>query len=273
MRPDPVGQARSVLFVPGDRPDRFAKAEVSGADLVVLDLEDAVRPDRKDAARAEVVTWLSGPGTGCVRINPAASQWYGADVAAIAATPGLVGLMLPTAEDRHDVATLTSAVPEGVRIVLLVETALGLSRVAELAAAAGTARLAFGSLDFALDIGAAHVREALLLARSTLVYAARVAGLAPPLDGVTTDLADDDALRADAEHARDLGFTGKLCIHPRQVPAVNTTFTASPDEVAWAHRVIAATDGADGAIALDGQMVDRPVVERARRILAVAQQQ
>lgn len=155
-------------------------------------------------------------------------------------------------------------------MVVLVETALGLHRAHDLAATPGVARLAFGAVDFALDTGAAHDDLALLYARSALVVASRAAGVPPPVDGVTVALDDPEAAGSDAASARRLGFAGKLCIHPRQIPAVNAAFSPSGDEVDRARRIVARVgDGA--ATRLDGEMVDLPVLERARRVLRQAE--
>lgn len=267
--PDPI-TARSVLFVPGARPDRFDKAVASGADLVVLDLEDAVAPDEKSAARSAVVEWLA-TGRAAVRVNGAQSDEHAADVSALAGCPGLVAVLLPMTESVDEVRAVCAALGADVAILAQVETAVGLLRAPEVAAARGVARLAFGHLDFADDIDAAPEPEALAYARSALVIASRAAGIAGPIDSVTVDLDDASVAGRDAVHARRLGFTGKLCIHPRQVAAVNAAMSPSDDEAAWAERVIAAgSDGSAGAVRVDGAMVDAPVLARARRILARA---
>jgi citrate lyase subunit beta/citryl-CoA lyase len=255
------------LFVPGDRPDRFDKAAASGADIVVHDLEDAVAPDAKARARDLVARRLADGGVGCVRVNADGTPFHDADVAALAGAPGLVAVLVPKAEDPRLLAQLSGALGPDTAVVALVETALGQHRVHELAAAPGVTRLAFGSIDFALDIGAEDAALPLLLARSSLVLASRVAGLPAPVDGVTQDLDDPAVVARDTAAALGLGFGGKLCVHPRQVAAVNAGFRPSEAEVRHARQVLAAV--ADGGTArLGGQMVDRPVVERARQVLA-----
>lgn len=261
-----VGSIVTWLFVPGDRPDRFAKAASSGADAVVLDLEDAVAPAEKDQAREQVCRWLTHSGSGWVRVNAATTPWHAADVAALADCPGLLGLVVPKAEDPHVLSDLALRLPADTALVALVETALGVHRAVELASGAAD-RLAFGSIDFAGDIGADGSWDSLLHARSGLVLASRVGGVAPPVDGVTTAIGDPARLASDVAAARGLGFTGKLCIHPGQVEAVRAGFAPGADEVAWAERVLSAVGDAEGAVAVDGAMVDRPVVERARAIL------
>lgn len=261
-----VPSARSWLFVPGHRGDRFAKAAASGADIVVCDLEDAVAADAKASARAEVTRWLDEGGAACVRLNVHGTPFYDADVSALSGVRGLRAVMLPKAEDARVLVELGDALGPDTPVVALVETALGLHRVHDLASVPCVARLAFGSLDFALDVGAEHAPTSMLFARSSLVVASRAAGMAAPIDGVTVALDDPSVAAADAGAAARLGFGGKLCIHPRQVSAVNAAFSPSEEDVRCARRILdGVTD--DGAGRLDGQMVDRPVVERARLIL------
>jgi citrate lyase subunit beta/citryl-CoA lyase len=257
------------LFVPGDRPERFAKAAVAGADVVVLDLEDAVAPEAKDVARDEVAAWLDRAGVLCaVRVN-AAALLLDADLAALAGSvPRLV--MLPKAEDHALVAEVVARLPRGSSVVALVETARGVLEAPVVAAVPGVERLAFGSFDLAADLGVdPDHAPAMATARGALVLASAAAGLAAPVDGVTGTV--DDALRlaADVAASRALGFGGKLCIHPRQVAAVAEAFAPSADELAWAGRVLAGA-GDNGVAVVDGRMIDKPVVERARRVLAAA---
>ncbi len=268
MSRDEVESARSWLFVPATRHDRFGKAVASGADIVILDLEDAVAEEEKAAARARAASWLADGGSAAVRVNPVASEHHAEDVAALAGLPGLRAVVVPMADSADSLAVLGSALGQRIPLVPQVETAAGLVQARELAAVPAVARLAFGHLDFAVDIDAAPLPEALVWARSSLVVASRAAGVAGPVDSVTTDLDDPEATTADARHARSLGFTGKLCVHPRQVAPVNEAMSPTADQVSWAERVLAA--GASGAARVDGQMVDAPVVTRARRILARA---
>jgi citrate lyase subunit beta / citryl-CoA lyase len=257
------------LFVPGDRPERFEKAHASGADEVILDLEDAVDAEHKESARRAVAQRLA-EGRSWVRINSADTRWHSADVAMLREIPGLRGVVLPKAETPADLATLAGALPAATRLMPLVESASGLLRAVDLARSGAAARLAFGSIDFSLDVGCAESEQALLHARCHLVLASRAGGLPPPVDGVTTAVADPAAASAAAGHARSLGFGGKLCIHPAQVEPVAAAFRPTSDEVAWARRVIEASSGG-GAVRVDGRMVDRPVLERARRLVAQAE--
>lgn len=265
-----VQSARSFLFVPGDRPERFDKAVATGADVVIIDLEDAVAPEHKESARDATVAWLTAGGRAAVRVNAADSAEHQLDVAALAeissatAESGLVAIVLPKADDPG----LASGVADqaGVPVIALVESALGIVRAHEIASATGVSRLAFGHLDYAVDLGSGNGREPMLHARSTLVLASRAAGLPGPVDGVTTALDDTDVLADDLHYARDLGLTGKLLIHPKQVETTHAAHRPSDDEVAWAQRVIEAA-AAGGAVRVDGDMVDAPVVARAEEIL------
>ncbi|NIH83655.1 HpcH/HpaI aldolase/citrate lyase family protein [Amycolatopsis granulosa] len=263
---EPVADARSLLFVPGHRPDRFAKAAATGCDLVVLDLEDAVGPDRKAGAREHVRSWLDAGHAAVVRINAPGTPWFDADLAAVAGRAAAV--MVPKAEDR---AVLDALADRGAGPVIpLIETALGVTRAVEVCGADPVVRPAFGSVDLAAQLGVDHRSHAALRhARSAVVLAAAAAGCAAPVDGVTTALDDPAVLRADVAHAIELGLTGKLCIHPRQVTAVNDAFRPGEAETRWAREVLASvTDGSVGVH--NGQMVDRPVIRRAEAILARA---
>ena len=259
---------RSVLFVPGDRPERFDKARSSGAHLVVLDIEDGVSPARKADARAAIAAWLDAGGVAALRVNATDTDEHRADCALLT-HPGVSAVLLPKAEDPVAVAAFAARVPQGVPIVAIVESARGIWNALDIATVPGVSRLAFGSVDFQLDTGIEAEGEALLYARSRLVLASAAAGIAAPIDGVTVALDDNNRLTADVSTARGLGFGGKLCVHPRQVAAINAGFAPSPGDIAWARTVVAAADAAPatGAIRLDGKLIDRPVVERARRTL------
>lgn len=248
------------LFVPANRPERFEKAARAGADAVIFDLEDAVAADAKDAARAALSSgFTSAPVV--VRVNGLGTPWHVADMAALA-DGGFAAVMVPKAEATTAFAALCETAP--IPVIALVETARGLADARQLARTTNVARLAFGSIDYCADLGCAHTRDALLAARSELVLASRLAGLAPPVDGVTTAIDDVHAIPGDARYARDLGFGGKLAIHPRQIAAIRDGFAPDDAEVAWAHKVLAS---GDGAAAVDGAMVDEPVRIRARAIL------
>jgi citrate lyase subunit beta/citryl-CoA lyase len=259
---------RSCLFVPADRVERIAKARASGADAVIVDLEDAVAPAAKTAARDALAgTPLAHPVG--LRINGRDTPWFDDD-ARLAALPGVAAVMLPKACAADDIAAVRAA-SGGKPVLALIETARGLHAAAALALTEGVSRLVFGSIDFQLDLDIDDDDEALRAFRSQLVLISRVAGLPAPIDGVTVDIDDIDRVAADARRARAFGFGGKLCIHPKQVGAVNEAFSPSAHQVAWARRVVELSHVSNGAaVAVDGKMVDTPVLARARRLLALA---
>jgi citrate lyase subunit beta/citryl-CoA lyase len=257
---------KTFLFVPGDRPALFAKAFASQADRVILDLEDAVRPADKAAARAALMAADLDWSRTIIRINAPGSSFWADDLRAL--MPLRAGaIMVPKAERAIDLAAV-AALGREIEILPLIETAQGLEQVKRLLLAPGVRRVAFGHLDFALDLGIEPDYEALLYFRSHLVWASRLADRLPPVDGVTVDINNDAALFRDALAARRLGFGGKLLIHPRQVAPVREAFLPSAEEIAWAQRVIEAIrHSGSGVITLDGRMVDKPVEDAARRIL------
>jgi citrate lyase subunit beta/citryl-CoA lyase len=260
---------RSYLFVPGNRPERFDKACRAGADIVLIDLEDAVAAGDKAAARSAAGKWLTSGGSACLRINSADTDSFHDDLSLLG-LPGAQGVMLAKAEEPEQIAAIRRTAP-ALPVIPLIESARGLSNVNAIATAPGVIRLAFGSVDFQLDLGIAGDRDELLMARSQLVLVSRVAGLLPPVDGVTLMLDDTEALSRDVAYARGLGFGGKLAVHPRQVAVINAGFSPSPAELEWAQRVVAAASVAgDNALRLDGKLVDRPVIERARALLRTA---
>lgn len=261
-----IATARSLLFVPGSRPELFAKAATSGADGIVLDLEDAVAPELKDVAREHVRCWLADGGGGLVRINDATTEWHEQDLTALGDRPRVV--MLPKTGSPAQVADLLDRLPTDSQVLPILETAEGVLDAAAICACPGVVRAAFGNGDLSSELGVDHTNwAALAFARSMIVLASAASGVASPLDGVTVDVADDEVLVADAQYAATLGFTGKLCIHPRQIPSVHTVFTPSDQDVRWAHDVLSAAQ--DGSVALvDGKMIDKPIVKLARRVLA-----
>lgn len=275
-----VAGAVTALFVPGDRPQRFAKAAAAGAGVVIVDLEDAVAPAHKAEALAAALRALSPAEAGgfraLVRVNPPGTQNYDAETSALlqlagAAGHGLLGLVVPKAEDPAVLRELAERLaPAGLALVALVESAAGVVNAVELARVPGVTRLAFGAIDYALDIDAdadAGSDRFLDYARSALVVASRAAGIAAPLDSPATDIRDAEPVAASARLGRSFGFGGKLCIHPAQLAPVQDAFIPTDAQVQWARSVIAAEGG---AAQVDGQMIDRPVTERAKRILARA---
>lgn len=260
---------RSLLFVPGARPERFDKALAAGANAVIIDLEDAVAPADKHAARAALCAWLRPGHRVIVRINSVESPWF-ADDLGVCGLPGVAAVMVPKAE-RAD--TLGAVLAAGAPALLpLVESAAGLAGLVALAQAPGVMRLVFGSIDLQADLGLRDATEDELLPfRLQLVLASRLAGIGSPIDGVSTAIDDHESLRLDVLRARRLGFAGKLCIHPRQVAVVNQFLAPGAQELAWARKVLAAAAAAGGAaISVDGKMVDKPVLLRAEAVLREA---
>lgn len=263
---------RTYLFVPGNRPERFAKACASGADAVVLDLEDAVAAEAKGAARDAVADW-AGQATPdqrartVVRSNDAASPHF-ADDLRLLRDAGLGAVMLPKAESPDQVQAVRAAVP-GAQVLALIESARGVADVDAIATSDGVRRLVFGTLDFALDLDLdiSAQPDALAHAASRLAIASRIAGLAAPVAGVTPQIDDEVRLLADLAWARRFGFGAKLCIHPKQVAPIHAALAPSPQELDWARRVLAAEAASPGAARLDGRMIDRPVVLQAQRTL------
>ena len=275
----PLALARAFLFVPGDRPERYTRALASGACAVIVDLEDAVAPDRKDTARTQIAEGFAtlpsdAHGRLLVRMNAADTPWHADDRALVArlAVQGLLaGVVLPKAERATDLTALAQAVGPATALLPLIESVAGLDAVDALAVSPQVLRMVFGHLDFQADAGmACGPDEAELVpVRLALVLASRRAGLAPPVDGITADWRDTARLTAEASRARRGGFGAKLCIHPEQVAGVAAAFTPSADELAWARRVRDAVRAAGGGVVnVDGRMVDGPVVKLAERLLA-----
>lgn len=258
-------RGRSYLYVPGNRPDRFDKAFAAGADAVIVDLEDAVPAHDKAAARAALCGWLSAAKPVLVRVNAVGSEWFEADLAACDA-PGVIGIVLPKAEGIGE-AVVSLCRRRGTSLLPLIETAVGMERAAEVAATPAVQRLLFGTIDLQFELGIDGDGDELLMFRSRLVLVSRLAGIQSPIDGPCTSWEDVELLANDCRRARRLGFGGKLCIHPRQLAAVNAAFAPSQGEVEWARRVLEAARRSGGAaVAVDGRMVDRPVMLKAERI-------
>lgn len=264
---------QTYLFVPGNRPERFAKALASGADRIILDLEDAVAPDDKAAARDAIAQWMASAGEASakvlIRINDAATPWYAQDLALARAVQSLC-VMLPKCESAAQVSAVLAQMASNATVLPLIETARGVMALSGIAATPGVARLAFGSLDFMVDLDIPGDSMVLDVVASQIAVASRAAGLASPLAGVTPAL-DAAKVTNDMRHARRLGFGAKMCIHPGQVAVVRDALAPGAEELAWAQRILQAWQACDaGAIQLDGKMVDRPVVLKARRIAAQA---
>ncbi|HEX3383024.1 MAG TPA: CoA ester lyase [Paraburkholderia sp.] len=261
---------RSYLFVPGNRSERFDKAYAAGADAVILDLEDAVQPDEKLMARAAVLAAVSANASRAawVRVNGSDTSWFHDDVAALVPQAGVAGIVLPKAENREQISAVLANAHPALSILPIVETARGMANLAELCGSPHVLRIMFGTLDFQIDLGIDGDGEELHPFRSQIVLASRLAGIGAPVDGVSTTITDADAVEAEARRGRRFGFGGKLCIHPKQIEAVHRAYAWSDAEVEWARRVLAAVEASHGAaVAVDGKMVDMPVILKARRIL------
>jgi citrate lyase subunit beta/citryl-CoA lyase len=261
----PIDGLSLFLFVPADRPERFEKAMAAGADAVIIDLEDAVAPTAKVAARQMLVASLKGasPCPVFIRVNAIGTEWHDGDLAAVASLDA-TGVLLPKAESANGIEVVRRTL-DGKAVVAIIESAAGLAIVEDISTAAD--RLAFGSIDFAADLGCAHSRDALLLARSRIVLAARLASKPAPIDGVTQAIRDEAEIEGDARYGVSLGFGGKLLIHPAQIVPARRGMAPTERDVEWAMKVVdISPDGA--AVAVDGGMVDAPVLARARQIIA-----
>ena len=263
-------QERSYLFVPGDRPERFDKALASGAHGVILDLEDAVQPERKPQAREAVRGWLAQASTPVwVRINPSDTSWYLEDCSLLA-SPMVRGFMVPKAQDAASLAQLAGRLRDDQWLIPLVESVAGWFSAQAIAQAPRVLRLAFGSVDFMSDSGIQGEAEEMNSVRTQLVLVSRLAGIAAPIDGVSVAIDDAAQLETDVRRSRRFGFGAKLCIHPSQVAPIHAALRPTEHALDWARRVLVADAASPGAARLDGRMVDRPVVLQAQRTLALA---
>ena len=270
--------ARSFLFVPANRPERYAKALASGAGAVIIDLEDAIGPDQKPAARTQLEEAfahlpLADRARVVVRINAAGTAWHADDLALVGklAHLGLAGVVLPKAESPDQLAHLAASVGQACALLPIIETATGLVAIDDIARSPQVARLLFGNLDFQADLGmSCDPDEAELQpVRLALVVASRRAGLATAVDGVTPGTGDLAQVQADAERSRRSGLGARLCIHPQQVPVVNAALGPTAAEIDWANRVLEQSSRTGGSVfTLDGRMVDEPVLRKARHVLA-----
>jgi len=287
--PEP-GLRRSLLFVPGSDPRKLERAHEARADTLLLDLEDAVAPELKDEARRNVAEALRTGAYGdtevAVRVNAPHTPYFAADVEAVVAAGGRA-LLLPKAERPDALARLderlrrleessraTARAGESVKVLLLVESPAGIAAAVDLAQAGSRVEaLCFGHADFCLEMGLAEAdasRGVAFHARCTLAIAAKASGVAA-IDCVHLAVKDEAGFRADAELGRSLGFDGKLCIHPRQAEIANEVYTPGPEQIERALRIVDAAERAEaegrGAFALDGKMIDAPLVALERRVL------
>lgn len=273
---------RSVLFAPGDQPEKLRKAPTTGADVVVFDLEDAVTPAQKDTAREtvnDVLQELDADCEVCVRVNPAGIAADDDLRVVLDGDARLDSVMLPKVGDADAVQTLSRLLAEhdaDLPVLALVESAAGVVRADAIANADATDALLFGAEDFAADVGATRTEEGseVLYARQRVVTAASAAGV-DAIDTLYTDFRDTDGLRTDTDRAIEMGYDGKMAIHPRQVSVINDAYTPTDDQITWAKRVLrarerAADDGA-GVFTVDGEMIDQPLVSQAEQIRARAE--
>ena len=264
------------LFVPGTRPERFTKALNSGADAVIIDLEDAVAAQDKDSARNAIRTaWPTFTADEkkrlIIRTNAPGTQFYSADLI-LAQELSVVCLLIPKAESLDQINGAAQILPN-TALIPMIETALGLDHLKEIASSNQVLRLALGNLDLQADLGmVCDAQETeLQTARYQIVLASRLARITPPIDGVTPSTDNLARIEGDSQRAKRMGFGGKLCIHPKQIPAVKAAFMPTSEEIEWARKVISADQVSQGgAVKLDGRMIDRPVVLLAQRTLAIA---
>ena len=261
---DPI----TYLFVPADRPERFAKALASGADRVIIDLEDAVTSKNKTVGRNAVKSAGLNWSRIIIRINDVASSEFECDVSVLRRLP-VQTIMVPKVDGQACLQRVVDAFDNARTLIPQIETVKSLFALPEILSAPHVDRVAFGHLDFALDLGTSSDYEALAHVRSQIVLQSRLAGKPQPIDSVTVDFRDLGQAAADARFSQKLGFGGKLLIHPAQVEPVREAFLPSAEDIDWAHEVLRVLEEDQrGAVTYLGQMIDYPVELRARRILA-----
>ncbi len=265
---------RAALFVPATRPERFAKALAAGAEAVIVDLEDAVEHPLKDQARENLRQFAQAhpQASLLVRVNDATTAWFDDDLAACAALDAVKGIVLPKTESVEQIKRVAAT---GKPVLPIVESARGVLALDAIAGAEGVDRLSFGSLDLMLETGTTPDTEGARILldhiRCQILLISAAHRLEAPLDGVYPDFSDHEGLAAIAGQVRDMGFGGMLCIHPAQIPIIQSAFAPTDAEKVWAKRVVdTAESTGSSAFQLDGKMVDAPVIQRARQILASA---
>lgn len=262
----PARLSRSWLFVNASKPELFASGQTSDADSIIFDLEAAVPDDQKDTARANVVSALENGMVGWVRVNNTWTHHWEEDLDALSGLPGLRGIMLPNTEEPEQVTLTSIRAGVGMPILALIETALGLENATRIASAAGTFRLAFGVNDFRKDTGIGSDPVALAYARSRLVIASRVGGLAGAIDGPSSPGAGKSTVSSDCAWTMKMGMTGKLVLSEAQVPYVNDGLAPSEEDRAWAREMLEEAEHADGIT--DGSYLPR--MARAKKIASLA---
>ncbi len=273
-----INALQTLLFVPANRPERFDKALASGADAIIIDLEDAVPPAEKDAACAILNEWLEKqpPNSVLIRINGTGSPWFTQDCS-LCRSKAVAAIVVPKAEDPEALKELAHITEKP--LLPFIESALAFTRLNKIAATSGVARLLFGKLDLALDLGMDYPppadepldESAFLFAHSQLVMCSRIHGLAAPLDAIYTAIHDPKGLTAYARQGMRQGFGGLLLIHPAQVAPAQQALTPTSAQISWAKHILEAEQRVKGAVvAVSGNMVDTPVMARARRIMESA---
>lgn len=268
MTPDAL---RSILFVPATRPERIAKALASQADAVIVDLEDAVAEDAKVAARGALDAFLQQKTQASllVRINASDTEHFEQDLELCSRYSAITRIVVPKAESYQ---ALEKAAVCHKPVWPLIETARGLLALPSLVLVAGVERLSFGALDLSTELGLVPgtpgAQQVLDQSRYQLLVHSRAAGLAPPIESVHPAIEDTAAVEQAAMRAKEMGFSGMLCIHPKQLSPINQAFSPTEVELAWARKVIEGASQHEGAFSIDGQMVDAPVIARAKGILS-----
>lgn len=261
--------AISFLFVPASRPDRYEKALASDADVVIIDLEDAVADADKDSSLADLLQALDSglPRPVVVRVNSPDSQWFERDLQALSHQTNVAGVVIPKVGSATQVTAAVAVLPNGCPVIPTIESVAGLAAVADIAAVPGVVRFAVGAADLSFDLDAEISSPTMEHIYARLVIDSKLAGVAGPVASPPFSLRDTEAIEQEARRLRGLGVTAQLCIHPAQVPAIRAGFLPTSDQVEWARSIVEATNDADGASAIDGHMVDQPIRDRALRIL------
>jgi citrate lyase subunit beta/citryl-CoA lyase len=270
--------AQTFLFSPGHRPEFFSKALASSSKAIIIDLEDAVPPEQKKQAREHIQAFWQTCSVEnrlrvLIRINPIDTDFTHDDIAFLNALEGPTNVVVPKVESLEQISQFVQQVPSLNSIIPIIESARGIDSVKAIATHPLVLRLALGNIDTQADLGIRcdEVETELLPVKFAINIASRLADIAPPIDGVSTDIHDPELLAKDTHRAKRLGFGAKLCIHPKQVDVVMTCFTPTEKEIEYAKRVVEADSNSQGAaVQLDGKMIDRPVVLLAKRTLQLA---
>jgi citrate lyase subunit beta/citryl-CoA lyase len=257
------------LFVPATRTDRIAKAFLAGAHAVIVDLEDAIDPADKAKARDQLANFLASSRSPVwVRVNAVSTKWFSDDMSMLRTHQNrIAGIMLPKTESHTDLDHTTIASASNLPVIALIESARGILALTHICSHASVVRLAFGSADLSSDLGCEDTYESLLSARAQLVLHSSAVRLPAPIDGVTFSVDVPSLVRDDAARAARMGFGAKLCIHPSQLASTLEGFRPSDHDVLWAEKIVAVTGVQKGVIKLEGNMVDKPVIERAHQTL------